>query len=60
MGLTMRSASFRHMENIPARYTCDGADISVPLSWQGLPQGTQSLALIVGRSGTRRIPPLPR
>jgi Raf kinase inhibitor-like YbhB/YbcL family protein len=32
---------------IPAQYTCDGADISPPLSWSGVPQGTQSLVLVV-------------
>jgi Raf kinase inhibitor-like YbhB/YbcL family protein len=32
---------------IPAQYTCDGTDISPPLSWSGVPQGTQSLVLVV-------------
>jgi len=32
---------------IPARYTCDGADVSPPLSWTSPPQGTRSLALTV-------------
>ena len=32
---------------IPSRYTCDGADVSPPLRWQGVPPGTRSLALIV-------------
>jgi Raf kinase inhibitor-like YbhB/YbcL family protein len=31
---------------IPARYTCDGEDISPPLRWNNLPEGTRSLALI--------------
>ncbi len=32
---------------IPSTYTCEGEDISPPLDWQSLPQGTGSLALIV-------------
>jgi phosphatidylethanolamine-binding protein (PEBP) family uncharacterized protein len=32
---------------IPAQYTWDGADISPPLSWSGVPQETRSLVLLV-------------
>ena len=32
---------------IPRLYTCDGSDLSPPLMWSGLPEGTQSLALIM-------------
>jgi len=35
------------MAPMSSRYTCDGADVSPPLNWQGLPDGTRSLALIV-------------
>ena len=31
---------------IPARYTCDGQDISPPLAWDSVPEGSRSLALI--------------
>jgi Raf kinase inhibitor-like YbhB/YbcL family protein len=47
MELTIGSPSFEQMAPIPVQYTCDGADVSPPLSWQGIPEGTQSLALIV-------------
>ena len=47
MELTIGSPSFEQMAPIPVRYTCDGADVSPPLSWQGIPDGTRSLALIV-------------
>jgi phosphatidylethanolamine-binding protein (PEBP) family uncharacterized protein len=30
---------------LPSRYTCDGADISPPLHWQGIPPGTKELML---------------
>jgi Raf kinase inhibitor-like YbhB/YbcL family protein len=32
---------------IPARYTCDGANESPALEWNGIPENTVSLALIV-------------
>lgn len=44
---TLISTSFSHNAVIPSRHTCDGADTSPALSWSGLPEGTQSLALIV-------------
>jgi phosphatidylethanolamine-binding protein (PEBP) family uncharacterized protein len=31
---------------IPARYTCDGADISPPLKWSGVPVGTNEVVLV--------------
>ncbi len=47
MIFTLTSTAFAHEAEIPQQYTCDGADRSPPLSWSGLPTGTQSLALIV-------------
>ncbi len=47
MSLTLTSPAFCHEDDIPARYTCDGEDISPPLQWSGVLEGTQSLALIV-------------
>ena len=41
------SQAFSSGGSIPARYTCDGADLSPPLSWTGVPDGSQSLALTV-------------
>jgi Raf kinase inhibitor-like YbhB/YbcL family protein len=32
---------------IAVEYTCDGADISPPLSWSGVPQGTGGFVLIL-------------
>jgi len=42
----IHTAAFTHGSEIPARYTCSGADISPALIWDGAPQGTQSFALI--------------
>ena len=47
MSLTITSSSFRHNGDIPVRYTCDGNDVSPPLSWSGVPAGARSLALIL-------------
>ncbi|MDE1984449.1 MAG: YbhB/YbcL family Raf kinase inhibitor-like protein [Gammaproteobacteria bacterium] len=32
---------------IPARFTCDGNDVSPPLAWSGAPAGTKSFAFIM-------------
>jgi Raf kinase inhibitor-like YbhB/YbcL family protein len=38
---------FKAEQTIPAKYTCDGEDISPPLKFLQIPQGTKSLVLIV-------------
>lgn len=40
------SSVFDEGAMIPSKYTCDGADVSPPLKWGELPDGTKSLALI--------------
>lgn len=47
MSLILTSPAFRHNGDIPARYTCDGDDVSPPLSWSGVPGSAKSLVLIV-------------
>jgi Raf kinase inhibitor-like YbhB/YbcL family protein len=47
MALSIRSLVFAENGSIPKRYTCEGEDVSPPLSWTGVPPGTGSLALIV-------------
>lgn len=47
MTFTLSSTAFAHGEAIPVRYTCDGDDVSPPLAWSDLPEGTASLVLIV-------------
>jgi hypothetical protein len=40
---------------IPEKYTCDGADLSPPLSWGDPPQGTQSFVLILDNPDARSV-----
>lgn len=46
MEIKINSTAFKEGGMIPKRYTCDGEDISPPLSWDSVPEGTKSLALI--------------
>jgi len=46
MELSVESDAFTEGGLIPSKYTCDGNDVSPPLRWSGLPDGTRSLALI--------------
>jgi Raf kinase inhibitor-like YbhB/YbcL family protein len=41
------SSAFNHDSAIPPIYTCEGKDISPPISWSEVPPGTKSLVLIV-------------
>ncbi|MCH7574406.1 MAG: YbhB/YbcL family Raf kinase inhibitor-like protein [Candidatus Marinimicrobia bacterium] len=44
--MQITSNAFTEGGNIPARFTCDGDDISPELAWSGLPAGTRTLILI--------------
>jgi len=39
------SSAFRDGARLPPLFTCDGENVSPPLSWDGLPDGTKSLAV---------------
>jgi Raf kinase inhibitor-like YbhB/YbcL family protein len=45
--LAVQSSAFEYGGPIPRRHSCEGEDLSPPLSWSGLPEGTRSLALVV-------------
>jgi Raf kinase inhibitor-like YbhB/YbcL family protein len=47
MALSLSSAAFANGGPIPGRYTCDGEDVSPPLSWTGAPATTESFVLLV-------------
>lgn len=46
MAFELTSTAFAQGDPIPAKYTCDGQDISPPLGWSDPPEGTRSFALI--------------
>jgi Raf kinase inhibitor-like YbhB/YbcL family protein len=43
----LESSAFENAQAIPGRHSCDGEDVSPPLRWSNVPEGTRSLALIV-------------
>ncbi len=47
MPFTMMSLAFDDGCDIPRKYTFDGENVSPPLAWSGVPEGAQSLVLIV-------------
>ena len=46
MSIQITSTAFTNGSDIPTKYTCDGEDISPPLKWNSVPEGTKSIALI--------------
>ncbi len=47
MAMILESAAFENGGNIPIPYTPVGEDLSPPLEWSGVPEGAESLVLIV-------------
>jgi Raf kinase inhibitor-like YbhB/YbcL family protein len=47
MTLSLVSAAFDHMSDIPKIHTCQGDNSSPPLSWSGVPPQTKSLVLVI-------------
>jgi Raf kinase inhibitor-like YbhB/YbcL family protein len=45
--MKLSSPDFKEGENIPARFTCDGKDVSPTLQIEGMPKGTKSLVVIL-------------
>jgi Raf kinase inhibitor-like YbhB/YbcL family protein len=43
----LESSAFENAQAIPSRHSCEGEDVSPPLRWSNVPEGTRSLALIV-------------
>jgi len=46
MDIIITSTAFASGGAIPSRYACDGANVSPPLAWQGIPANAKSLALV--------------
>ena len=45
--LLIKSSAFEKNTKIPSKYTCDGDDISPPLTFEGMPKEAKTLVLIV-------------
>lgn len=45
--LQVSSPAFDSHGRIPERHTGDGEDVSPPLEWRGVPEGTRAFALVV-------------
>ena len=46
MTISITSPAFADGERIPKKYSGEGEDLSPPLGWSGLPEGTKELAII--------------
>lgn len=46
MTVQVTSTAFKEGGSIPSKYTCEGQDVSPPLAWNSVPEGTRSIALI--------------
>lgn len=44
--LRLTSPAFANDEVLPLRHTADGEDVSPPLAWSGVPEGTKELVLV--------------
>jgi Raf kinase inhibitor-like YbhB/YbcL family protein len=47
MNLTLSSSSFENGGVIPRKHTCEGEDVSPPLSWSGAASNAKTFALVV-------------
>lgn len=45
--MQIESPVFQNHQAIPAKYTCEGENVSPPIVFRDLPRGTKSLALIL-------------
>lgn len=46
LAFTLTSSAIQNMGMIPVEHTCKGADVSPPLAWTGVPDGTKSFAIV--------------
>ncbi len=44
--ITIESPAFQYGQPIPAKYTCEGDDVSPPLRWRNVPSSAQSLVVV--------------
>ncbi|PZF94928.1 YbhB/YbcL family Raf kinase inhibitor-like protein [Micromonospora deserti] len=55
-GIMMRSPAFNDHDRLPDRFSRDGGNLSPPLEWSGVPDGTTELVLIVEDPDAGRVP----
>ena len=46
-GLVLSSSVMTDNGTLPEQYGCDGAGVSPPLAWSGVPKGTESLVVLM-------------
>ncbi|MBN1423083.1 YbhB/YbcL family Raf kinase inhibitor-like protein [Candidatus Fermentibacteria bacterium] len=46
MRILVTSPAFMESASIPTTHTCDGENLSPPVAWSTIPEGTQSIALL--------------
>jgi len=56
--IAVTSTAFGNGETIPARYTEDGAKVSPPIAWTGIPAGTAAVVLLVEDADSPTLSPL--
>jgi Raf kinase inhibitor-like YbhB/YbcL family protein len=47
MTIQLTSSAFKDGDMLPRMYTCDDKNVSPPLAWSGIPNGTVGLAIIM-------------
>ncbi len=45
--LTVKSPAFENSKMIPIKYSCDGKEVNPPLTIEGIPAATKTLALVI-------------
>src|SRR5215467_3705299 len=55
--MTLNSPAFQQNDHIPSKYTCEGEDVSPPLTWERVPNGAKSLVLSMILTRPIRKPP---
>ncbi len=55
--MELACTTFGEGQTIPRRYTCDGEDLSPPLTWTAPPEGTVTYALLMEDPDAPRVEP---